>query len=69
MQLKKNSFPQDNLKIYSCIHTWFVSYEPHCEKTEFLPMRKQRCRTAKLISAFVFATWIVQFLFLLNPKF
>ena len=25
--------------------------------------------TAKLISAFVFATWIVQFLFYLNPKF
>ena len=26
-------------------------------------------RGAKLISAFVFATWIVQFLFYLNPKF
>ena len=25
--------------------------------------------TAQLISAFVFATWIVQFLFFLNPKF
>ena len=25
--------------------------------------------TAKLISAFVFATWIVQFVFFLNPKF
>ena len=25
--------------------------------------------TAKLISAFVFTTWIVQFLFYLNPKF
>ena len=25
--------------------------------------------TAKLISAFVFATWIVQFLFFLNPTF
>ena len=25
--------------------------------------------TAKLISAFVFATWIVQFLFFLNPNF
>ena len=40
-------------------------------------MRKQRCRsasrffvvTAKLISAFVFATEIVHFLFFLNPKF
>ena len=25
--------------------------------------------TAKLISAFVFATWIVQYLYLLNPNF
>ena len=25
--------------------------------------------TAQLISAFVFATWIVQYLFFLNPKF
>ena len=25
--------------------------------------------TAKLISAFVFATWIVQFLYFLNPEF
>ena len=51
----------------------FNSYEPHCEKTRFLPMQKQRhisCAvTAQLISAFVFATRIVQFLFFLNPKF
>ena len=35
-------------------------------------MRKQRRRlavTAKLISAFVFTTWIVQYLYFLNPKF
>ena len=51
--------------------------EPRHVKTEFLPMRKQRPRsasqllavTAKLISAFVFATRIVQFLFFINPKF
>ena len=46
--------------------------EPHREKTGFLPRRKQRqisfAVTAKLISAFVFATRIVQFLFYLNPK-
>ena len=41
------------------------SNEPRHKKTRFLPMRKQ----AKLISAFVFATRIVHFLFLLNPKF
>ena len=51
-----------------------LSNEPRHEKTGFLPMRKQRRRsafavTAKLISAFVFATRIVHFLFLLNPKF
>ena len=42
-----------------------LSNEPRHKKTGFLPMRKQ----AKLISAFVFATRIVHFLFLLNPKF
>ena len=30
--------------------------EPRCEKTGFLHMRKQRRRTAQLISAFVFHT-------------
>ena len=45
-------------------------YEPHREKTGFLPRRKQRRRSAsRLISAFAFATRIVQFLFYLNPKF
>ena len=41
-----------------------LSNEPCHKKTGFLPMRKQ----AKLISAFVFATRIVHFLFLLNPS-
>ena len=46
------------------------SYEQHHEQTAFLPMRKQRCRSAsvKLISPFVFATQTVQFLFFVNPK-
>ena len=50
-------------------------YEPPHGKTNYLHRRKQRHRsacfavTAKLISAFVFATRIVQFLFYLNPKF
>ena len=42
-------------------------------KPAFLHMRKQRrrsaSRTAKLISAFVFATGIVQSLYFLNPNF
>ena len=45
-----------------------LAYEPRSEKTGFLHMRKQRCRSA-LISAFVFATRIVQSLYFLNPKF
>ena len=44
-------------------------YGPRHEKTGFLHMRKQRRRSRKLISAFVFTTRIVQFLFYLNPKF
>ena len=46
-------------------------FEPPHGKTNNLHMRKQRRRsvTAKLISAFVFATWIVQSLFYLYPKF
>ena len=51
-------------------------YELRHEKIRFLLMRKQRRRsavqcavTAQLISAFVFATRIVQFLLYLHPKF
>ena len=46
--------------------------EPRHEKTGFLHMQKQRRRSAshtvKLISAFVFATLIVQSLYFLHPK-
>ena len=48
-------------------------YEPRHEKAGLLPMRKSKAQISfvvtKLISAFVFATRIVQFLFFLNPKF
>ena len=53
-------------------HSGFNLNEPRREKTGFLHMRKQRRRsavTAKLISAFVFATRIVQSLSFLNTKF
>ena len=48
--------------------------EPRHEKTGFFASAKTKAQisftvTAKLISAFVFATQIVQFLFFLNPKF
>ena len=45
-----------------------ISEQRH-EKTNILHMRKQRCRTAQLISPFVFAIWLVQFLYYLYPKF
>ena len=45
-------------------------YEPRHEKSGFFHMRKQRRKsTAKLISAFVFATRMVQPLCSLHPKF
>ena len=51
-------------------------FEPRREKTGFWHMRKQTSKpqiscavTAQLISAFVFATWLVQSLFFIYPKF
>ena len=61
-----------------CMHVFHVVLNAVCNmscslrKPVFLPMRKQRCRSAsqkKLISAFIFPTWTVQFLFFLNLKF
>ena len=52
------------------VPTCFNINEPRCEKTGFLPRRKQRQISAsqQLISAFVFATRILQFLYFLSPK-
>ena len=49
-------------------------YEPRCEKTGFFAYAKTKTPisfavSAKLISALVFATRIVQSIYLLNPKF
>ena len=49
-------------------------YEPHHEKTGFFAYAKTKAQIscaliAQLISVFVFATWIVQSLYFLNPKF
>ena len=55
---------------YIAVHcTDCVLYEPLHEKTNDLHMRKQRRVTAQLISALVFATRIVLFLFYLYPNF
>ena len=48
--------------------------EPRHEKNQQSAYAKTKTQTsfavtAKLISAFVFATWIVQYLFFLNTKF
>ena len=66
-------FYEEMVKII--FHLSFLSSnEPRHEKINILHMRKQRRRsasrvTAKLISAFVFATRIVLSLYFLNPKF
>ena len=63
-----------------CKKAWFGNqyapklYEPRHEKTGFFAYAKKNTQvsfavTAKLISAFVFATRIVQSLYFLNPKF
>ena len=51
----------------------FKLFEPRHEKTSFLAYAKTKAQiscavTTKLISAFVFATQIVQYPFFLNPK-
>ena len=55
-------------------HVGVSRLEPRHEKTGFFAYAKTKAQisfavTAKLISAFVFATRTVQFLFFLNPKF
>ena len=55
--------------MYSQILQEKVRFEPRHEKTRFLPMRKQKRRSALQFVAFVFATHIVQFLYFLNPRF
>ena len=52
-----------------CYMFRYTYSEPPHWKTNNLHMRKQRRITAKLISAFVFATQIVHFLSYLNSKF
>ena len=59
-----------NNSFWKCL----LTYEPRHEKTVFCIYAKTKTQisfavTAKLISAFVFATRIVQSLYYLNPKF
>ena len=44
-------------------------YEPRHEKTGFFANAKTKAVTAKLSSAFVFASRVVQFILFLLPKF
>ena len=70
-----SKFPNLKFQILVIFYTGVIPNESGREKTGFLHMRKQRRRSAsrllsaKLISAFVFAILIVQFLYYLNPKF
>ena len=70
--LPKNRVVQD---FWFSIYKSLILYEPSHGKTNNLQRQKQRpaqisfAVTAKLISAFVFSTWIAQFLYFLNPKF
>ena len=72
-QVEKNSIEIWKYQMYFLVTAFHNINEPPHGKTNNLHMRKQRRRSAsrfaKLISAFVFATRIVQFLFYLNPKF
>ena len=58
----------------SAVQFWAsLLFEPHHEKTVFFANAKTKTQisfavTAKLISAFVSTTWIVQSLYFLNPK-
>ena len=58
---------------FRVLHWVLLTDEPRHEKTGFLHnmhiMLKQSCRSAQLISNFVFVTQIVQSLLFLNPKF
>ena len=52
----------------------FRKWEPRLDKNQRFAYAKAKTQisiavTAKLISAFVFATWIIQYLFFLNTKF
>ena len=63
----KSSFSHDATQIWK-------QFEPLREKNQQFAYAKTKMQisfaiTAKLISAFVFATWIVQNLFFLNTKF
>ena len=73
MSLKSNTYGiqygNRSIMALSLIFPVKSIHEPRYEKTGFLHVRKQRRRSAKLISAFVFAKRIVQSLYYLNSKF
>ena len=63
-----------NIDFYGEIKILSSEYEPRQEKTVFFAYAKTKTQisfavTAKVISVFVFATPIVQSLYVLNPKF
>ena len=74
--LKSNTIMRLTIQsvIWKILQVYHQYFEPPCEKTNNLHRQKTKTQirftvTVKLISVFVFATWIVNFLFFLNPKF
>ena len=51
------------------LRIWAVSWENQLSAYAKTKTQISFEVSAKLISAFVFATWIVQYLYFLNPKF
>ena len=75
-QLLFNTYEKKRLcSLCSCnSHIIVIKYEPPHGKNQYSALAKTKAPisfalTWELISAFVFSTWIVQFLYFLNPKF
>ena len=75
-QLLFNTYEKKRLcSLCSCnSHIIVIKYEPPHGKKQHSALAKTKAPisfalTGELISAFVFSTWIVQFLYFLNPKF
>ena len=61
---------QNDIKSHNCVESTNEEIiEPRYEKTGFLHMRKTKTQISFAVSAFVFATQIVQSFYFLNPKF
>ena len=65
---RQNRFLKNGVFFFTTIHASLVTRKPDFAYAK-TKVQISFAVTAKLISAFVFATWIVQFLFFINPNF